>query len=89
MVKRVVRRRSLKPLIIPPEDVFKKGSICVLYKGTSMERLVKIIRRSNSGLGAEWLTEPYPGPWHVQKIVPTSALTLLTCEMEILAWASK
>lgn len=68
-----------------------KGSVCVLYEGTPMARLVRVTLCywTDSFGEKEWSTRPYLERGYPPKIVHERYLTPLTNEMEVLAWAAQ
>ena len=67
-------------------------AICV-FDGGAGPRLVRIVRaddvtRNYDGI-PQWYTRPYLERGYPMKSVRETSLKLLTCEMEVLAWASK
>jgi hypothetical protein len=65
------------------------GAVCVLYKGSEMARLVRVVTLySSSGDYRKWSTRPYLDRGYPSKIVSEYHLTPLT-EMEVLAWAAQ
>ena len=73
------------------EPEIRPGSICVLYEGTSMARLVRIVEKDefNQILLNWWYTVPFLDQGYPFKSVREEELTLLANEMEVIAWVSK
>lgn len=63
------------------------GSVCVLWKGSLMARLVRVTRRAEPRANNYWYTRPYLDQGYPEKRVHADELTLLENEMEIIAWA--
>jgi hypothetical protein len=70
----------------------KPGAICVLWKGSSLARLVRVTRQGvfrDYKNKSYWYTRPYIEIGYPEKRVFEDELTLLENEMEVIAWASK
>ena len=76
------------------DERIRPGSVCVLWAGSHTARLVRVTRKDDlpefgRDKTGSWYTRPYLDQGYPEKRVHEDELTLLTNEMEILAWAAK